>query len=554
MRSVLRVGLLLVPLVAVIATLLLRGPGPDDPVYRQALDSLHQIALQQAALDRDVLRSHDGLLQDYDPLVSEIHALRAAARSLDRHTATDAASRAGNAELARQIDREEAAVEHFKTDNAQLQNSLAYVDLATASLGGNTADPEVALMVGRLANDLLHLTRSPSGEIERSVRIRLAGMQALVARRDSQPELKAQIEMLETHARLLSGIIPAVDRDLRAISAASTSPSWTKLSAAADARHSAEEQRATWFQAAILLTTGLLLIVLVRLALVLRRVVQQQRLRAGLERAMAGISMDLVGRLSPDAEDGMQEAVQAMGRVFGAEHALVVLQEASAGCWHWSLAGQGLAEDWPSQAFELVQASSAHDSDLVRIPDVAKLPSGELREALSQAGFAACFGAVLRHRAEPFGLFLLGSIAVQGGWVVDDGPLRMAAEIMGNAARGRVELLEHAALQQRQVRVRRLEALGTFASGIAHNFNNVIGAVLGYAEMAAEDLPPGATASRYVHEIQVAGERAQTLVSRILEFGSRGRSCPETLSVDHLLEETASMLQASLPAAASLTV
>ena len=102
--------------------------------------------------------------------------LRGAAQDLQQQ-ADDDSSWPGVKALSAQIDREEAAVEQFKTDNALLQNSLAYVDLASASLGANSADPEVALMVDRLANDLLHLIRGPTGEIERSVRIRLAGMQ-----------------------------------------------------------------------------------------------------------------------------------------------------------------------------------------------------------------------------------------------------------------------------------------------------------------------------------------------------------------------------------------
>ena len=69
MKSVARISLLMLPLFAIIGVLLLRGPRPNDPAYRQTLDSLHQIALEQAALDRNVLRAHDGLLQDYDPLV-----------------------------------------------------------------------------------------------------------------------------------------------------------------------------------------------------------------------------------------------------------------------------------------------------------------------------------------------------------------------------------------------------------------------------------------------------------------------------------------------------
>lgn len=554
MRSVVRIALLLLLLFAVIATLLLRGPRPNDLAYRQTLDSLHQIALQQAALDRDVLRAHDGLLRDYDPLVGEIGALREAALALEQQAVTYGWSRAGVAELAAQIDREEAAVEQFKSDNALLQNSLAYVDLASASLGGNAADPEVALMVGRLANDLLHLIRSPTGEMEQSVRIRLAGMQALLTSRDNPAELKAAVEMLESHARLLSSAIPEVNADLQRISAESTSESWTRLSLAADTRHSAEERSATRFQAAILLTTALLLIVLARLAMLLRAAVRKQRQRSSLERAIAKVSVDLVGRYAPDAEGCLGDAVEALGRAFGADRAVLALRDAPATCWHWSANGREADESLTERISELVGASSSPDTDLIRMPATAALPPGPLRDALAASGTVACFGAVLRREGRPIGLFLLGRMRPHRQWAADDGPLRMAVEIIGNAARRRIEQRERAELADRQVRARRLEALGTFASGIAHNFNNVIGAVLGYAEMAADGLPPDTAAARYVQEIHHAGERAQALVGRILEFGTRGRSNREMLSLDRLLAETTSMLRASLASTTGLAV
>ncbi len=554
MKSVARISLLLLPLFAIIGLLLLRGPRPNDPAYRKALDSLHQIALQQAALDRDVLRARDGLLQDYDPLVHEIEVLRGAAQDLELQAPDDGWSRAGAGELSVQIDREEAAVEQFKTDNALLQNSLAYVDLTSVSLEANSADPEVALMVGRLANDLLHLIRSPNGELEQSVRIRLAGMQALLASRDNPGELKAMIEMLEDHARLLSHVIPAVDGDLRRITVESTANSWTRLSAAADARHSAEERVATRFQAAILLTTAALLIVLTRLAVLLRTAVRKQRQRISLERAIAKVSMDLVARYAPDSGECLCDAMAALGRAFGADRAVLVLQDSPAQCWEWSVDDVASDESWPERAFDLVSAASAPEDDLIRVPATAALPDGPLRDLLAADGIVACYGAVLRHNARPIGLFLLERTNSRPVRATEDGPLRMAAEIVGNAAQRRMEQRERAVLAERQVRASRLEALGTFASGIAHNFNNVIGAVLGYAEMAAVGLPRETQAARYVQEIHQAGQRAQDLVGRILEFGTRGRSSRAVVWLDELLAETASMLRASLPSETSLVV
>ena len=61
-----------------------------------------------------------------------------------------------------------------------------------------------------------------------------------------------------------------------------------------------------------------------------------------------------------------------------------------------------------------------------------------------------------------------------------------------------------------------METVGALASGIAHNFNNIIGAILGYTEMANEQSTP----SRMLEEDRHAGERARELIDQILTFAS----------------------------------
>ena len=133
--------------------------------------------------------------------------------------------------------------------------------------------------------------------------------------------------MLEDHARLLSHVSPEADADLRRIAAESTADTWTRVSAAADARHAAEERVATRLQSAILLTTAALLVVLVRLAMLLRTAVRKQRQRTRLERAITKVSMDLVARYTPEAKECLADAVESLGKAFHADRALLVLQD-----------------------------------------------------------------------------------------------------------------------------------------------------------------------------------------------------------------------------------
>ena len=61
---------------------------------------------------------------------------------------------------------------------------------------------------------------------------------------------------------------------------------------------------------------------------------------------------------------------------------------------------------------------------------------------------------------------------------------RMAFDAIANAVDRAVLEQEKERLEVNLQQARRMETLGAFASGIAHNFNNIVGAILGYTEMA----------------------------------------------------------------------
>ncbi len=103
-------------------------------------------------------------------------------------------------------------------------------------------------------------------------------------------------------------------------------------------------------------------------------------------------------------------------------------------------------------------------------------------------------------------------------------------------------------LQRRLGRVRALEALGTLAGGVAHDFNNILAAVLGYGEMAREAAAPGSAQARQLDQVIAAAQRGKGVVERILAF-SRGGSRPATVfALAPVVEQTLSLIAATLPA------
>ena len=99
-----------------------------------------------------------------------------------------------------------------------------------------------------------------------------------------------------------------------------------------------------------------------------------------------------------------------------------------------------------------------------------------------------------------------------------------------------------------------MQMVGQLASGVAHNFNNIISAILGYSEMASSDVKPDGKAARRIAEIERAAERGRDLVDGILTFGRRSDARSSLVSVSELLNETASLLRASLPSRIELVV
>jgi len=70
---------------------------------------------------------------------------------------------------------------------------------------------------------------------------------------------------------------------------------------------------------------------------------------------------------------------------------------------------------------------------------------------------------------------------------------------------------EHKNTDQRMRQLEECEAIGKLAAGIAHDFKNVIGAILGWAELGAGEVPDGSRAAKFFEQIRQQSERAAVL-------------------------------------------
>ena len=66
-----------------------------------------------------------------------------------------------------------------------------------------------------------------------------------------------------------------------------------------------------------------------------------------------------------------------------------------------------------------------------------------------------------------------------------------------------------------------MEAIGKLAGGVAHDFNNMLTAILGYATMIYEDAPPESPLQQHALQVRRAAESAATLTQKLLAFSRR---------------------------------
>jgi len=101
---------------------------------------------------------------------------------------------------------------------------------------------------------------------------------------------------------------------------------------------------------------------------------------------------------------------------------------------------------------------------------------------------------------------------------------------------------ERLRLEDQLRQAQKMEAVGQLAGGVAHDFNNVLQAICGYVELARQELPEDSPASRNLHEVGKAVERATTLVRQLLAFSRRETIQEEWVDLNALINDLLPML------------
>jgi signal transduction histidine kinase len=108
-------------------------------------------------------------------------------------------------------------------------------------------------------------------------------------------------------------------------------------------------------------------------------------------------------------------------------------------------------------------------------------------------------------------------------------------------------------LGQQLRQAQRLEAIGQLAGGVAHDFNNILQAMLGYSDLALMGLQPGDKGHGELREIRVCVDRASTLTRQLLAFGRRQILQPVALDPRGNIDGVVRMLHRLIGAGVEVT-
>jgi signal transduction histidine kinase len=97
-------------------------------------------------------------------------------------------------------------------------------------------------------------------------------------------------------------------------------------------------------------------------------------------------------------------------------------------------------------------------------------------------------------------------------------------------------------MNDRQRQLNKLESLGRLAGGVAHDFNNILMVINGFATLLEKRMDPGSSDFAFLVEIKKAGQKAAELTRQLLAFSRKQRMTIETTDLNSIIRDAVKLL------------
>jgi signal transduction histidine kinase len=540
MRLTVQAAVLGVLLAGLLTWLMINGKGEMDAAYVQTQRTTDALALAESRMQHDVLRARTGLLRNYDPIVAHLREMQAALAGIRAASGPDDGEVRA---LAEAINREAQMVERFKTGNALVQNSIAYFDSLSDRLSEPDIDPWLARAVAALQIRVSELARDSSPRRLDDIRVRLDALAAV-----SHPaDRGADIAAIVLHGRQLLDLLPQVDTVTRSLPASSSEAARQALLEARRAAKDERQVRADGFRLALYAAALALAALVVRVGLLMRAGTLVLRRTVAFQFVVAQAANRFLASQPDEISACIGEVLAMIGEGLGVDHSYVLMLDGTEAVYLWSRPGRPQPCDWPEAQRALIPAILAAPDDHFFVETGEGTGPPALVQALAARGVASWTCARLRRGERVVGVMCFERSSPRPAWLQHShGLLQIGADSFGAALERQHVWAERREIEATLRRAQRLEAIGIFASGVAHNINNVLNVMLGHAEIAADALPADPhRAARQIDLLVQAGGRAHEIARQILDYGRRGGATQSTSAVDAIVAETVAQIRAS---------
>lgn len=141
-------------------------------------------------------------------------------------------------------------------------------------------------------------------------------------------------------------------------------------------------------------------------------------------------------------------------------------------------------------------------------------------------------------------------------WILDTGKVIVRDE-EGQPIRAagiHQDITERKLLEENLREARKMEAVGQLAAGMAHHYNSLLTAIIGFTSLSLQMLPPGDPIARNLNQVLNTAEQAATLVRQLLAFARKQLLQPKTVSLNELVLTLKDKLENSLTGAIELNL